>query len=658
MIDLVETLVGWLGPLGPDPSLCARSGARGGGAGEDTTPRRVLLLGSGFTKSAWEGAPVFRAFRPLLQERLARAGTVPATLQPLIGDHGGEETGYPARSRCPRSSAPPEIDPAELIQMVDQYLGRVAVARTILAEPQGASPRLLPPQDPVRRPLPPRGDSAFRSFKLWCQAIESHQPTHLAPLHPTGPVALLGRLIAEGVVETILSTNWDAYVELACALAGLRVCDADDRDHAKPTWLEELGGRLQVFESPGEATLHPRPRHGAVLLKLHGGVRTLHRLLAGLDHGDLSHQQAERELRRCFLVSSEDLVHWREPSDWVREAVGDALRASSLLALGLSGADPVIFRALRQRICEWEKEENDAETAAPRRRPPPFAAIDRSPQLRLTNMMAVRGRGLPEHRVVQAGGSVALRAAYAWWLVGRLAGALAVRSGREEEVRTALLDTLLAEIRQLAQDESLYTPLLDLLCGSLGPGARWAALAERRPPFHASVVSPLRRWWYAPWGRLRRSGEACPANLEEIAGFAAAVACTAPRTEGPAGVTVDPWTGVVHLGPRHRLLEDGVVSGSGANLLPLPWPWPVGRGLASSDLRSELRDRFTWGPGRSLESLARSPLWLVPLPAQGPERDDRAEVLTVGSVEGSVLRPAQFREPSSTWLAAAAGMLR
>ncbi len=145
-------------------------------------PRRALFLGAGFTKSAWRDSPLFSDFKPLLVRALRRAG---ALLPELTGE-------------C--MPATPSTDVGDLIELVDHLLGRLAVARVVMAEPGGPVFHLEDPMDPQRRPPNPRSPSAFRRQKPWWDALKRYPPGHLSPLDPKGPVVLLGRLIAEGAV--------------------------------------------------------------------------------------------------------------------------------------------------------------------------------------------------------------------------------------------------------------------------------------------------------------------------------------------------------------------------------------------------------------------------------------------------------------------------
>jgi hypothetical protein len=614
MLQLYDVLATWLGSLESRPT---------------TPPRRALFLGAGFTKSCWQGAPLFEDLKLPLRQQLE--------------DHSGLE---PAVWNLARSDQPESVDPSELVELAERTLGRVAVVRAALAEPGVLGFRLYPPRDPVRRRPPLRAQSAFRTLREWRRSLDRHHPTHLDPLRPDSPAVFLGRLVAEGVVDTLLSTNWDAYAELGCLLAGVRVGDGAEIAGRREPWLEQLPTRLWIYETPQEAALKPRPQTAALLLKLHGGVRTLQGILHDLERGRILPGEAERQLSRSFLVTTEDLVRWRELVRWVRDATGDSLRSHSLLTLGISGADPVIYDAFRRRVREWEQER---ETLAQGEDPgsPPLSAADKEPKLRLINMLTVQQSDGPAHRVVRAGSDVVLKGAYGLWLLQQLLTGLSPDDALEGRLRAVLCRRLAADIARLGRDlsESEPTPLLDLLCHALGPGTRWAAIAERRPPFGgdttAVAAAPFRRWWYAPWGFERHPvvrGSGAVDRLRQLAALTALIAAL-PGNGADHQPEIEPWTGVVHLPAGHWLSAHCRFETRAASLLLMPCPWRARNGLANESVRLELSRRFAWGPGRSLDHLARAPLWLVPVPGVRGERFDR---LRVAGVEARVLKPERL----------------
>lgn len=566
---LSEALTMWLGPPeAPD-------------AGS-----RCVFLGAGFTKACNGHAPLFRDYVPVLCEHL---GAAPATaLAPelratLVGPRGLE------------------TDPSDLVELYDQVFGRRAVVELLLAEPPPSAIPLRAFTSCAVGGAPPAAsaDSTYRTFEQWRSLVGEHLPAHLALLRPANPAILLARLVAECAVPLVLSTNWDAYVEVACWLVGLTVRNVED---VEPT--SDEGARLVVYDQAQDVALRSRPRGHPFLLKLHGGVGAVARILAQAARGVLSAAEVDRRLAESFLVATSDLTHWRDASQWVHDAVSDVLRTHRILLLGASGADPVTFRAVRARIAEWERHANGSPrvpTPGPVVPHAGLAAVDRSPGARLYGMMAVRGRGVPAFPVAQAEGRHALRAAYAWMLAQKMAAALASTPG-DERWRDRLVARLAHEV-----DGGGPTPLIDVLCDALGPNARWAAIAEGRPPLDGAELRAEHRWRYAPWS-TRGDGGAPPAALRQVAACAVRMSGGLDEESARHGVEVDEWTGVVHLGDGHPLAEQLRHS----SLLPLPWPWPARRGMASLALRAALRDRFGWGAGRT-HGYVGGPLLLIPI---------------------------------------------
>lgn len=580
----------WLGPVRGPLTLSPKRWSLG-------RDDRTVLLGAGFTKATSSAAPLFSEYT----ERLK------ASLLPLIGDHPD------LRKNVAKN--PKDNDPSTLAELLHDFAGRRAVAELFLAEPASADLALSPGgYSAWSSPLPPRAEGTYRTLEGWEYEIEHYHSLHLSPLHPSSPPILLGRLIAEGRLRRILSTNWDSYVELGARLVGLHVYSAPrGRDPHIPA--SDRG--LQVYESGREVALHPRTSDDALLLKLHGGIGHVSQLLRDLARGVLTAEQVEEQLRSAFLVSVTDLTHWRDHAQWVQDAVADALRGHASLLLGVSGADPVSFRAVRARIIEWEQaarghaNETSSTLSGPRMgirslEPLPLVAVNRSMSNRLACMMAVaQPRGLPSIQVVAGDAKRALRGAYAWTLVQGLDRAL---SAEDDPVCTDIAIELAERLgAELDAPDERPSPLLDLLCDALGPNARWAAIADGRPPFAVHGIEPIRRWWYTPW--FGSDGRGYERGLLQIAAFAALLS-------RDMAIKVDPWSGVVALSPTstawlHR--ENCISNHEQCDLVPVPWPWPPSRGVRGGLLARALRSDLHWQAGRSLHWLASPRLQILPV---------------------------------------------
>lgn len=554
-------------------------GARRWLGDRDRAPRRAMLFGAGFTRSAMREAPLFwdaaEAVRSFLHRE--RCPAIPAHLAATFGQQVKDD----------------EI--TDLIEMSDLLLrDRGELVPALLAEPAIEGMRLHPPSSgPVPASSRIRGERAYRLLRGWRRLLATSCPTHLEALAPGGPPLIVGRLVLEGVVDELLSTNWDALIELGCMLVGVRVRDVSDRgrDDLEPTWLRNLPTKLTVFEAGDEATRHPRMRGEVALRKLHGGIRGI--------EAALRTPGPDPVLRRNFLVTSSELVRWDMTSRWVEDAVGDTLRTHAVMLVGVSGGDPVVYHAFRRRISEWESAGGTAE-------PLPLVALNYAPSLRLRNLVShrVQGDGGPsvQQPVVKGDARIGIRGVFARWLGEHLASEL------PKELGAVLLGAIDSELN------SSEGPLVQLLVDALHPNARWAAIAEGRAPFSGPTPSaPFRRWWLAPWGLEHRQAD--PGHLRTIAAF-----CMALWRGWGDGDKVDPWSGVVHLRAAHPvvkcLAELTAVAPGPITLLPLPWPWPIRAGALSPRLSAALRLEMDWAAGGPLPSLAQAPLWLVSLPHQ------------------------------------------
>lgn len=590
-MDLSELFEMWLGVLG---------------APQDEA--RCLFLGAGFTKSCNDDAPLFNDYVAPLRRGLLN--TPPGLLpEPLMSHLRLDSNGSHA--------------PSDLVELYDQVFGRRAVTELLLSEPPETAGALHPfAQRPSHRDPPSFTDSVFRTFDQWKQALQS-QPAHLAVLDPRGPAVLLGRLVAEGATPLVLSTNWDSYVELGCWLAGVQVSNAGVR---VPFPSGETARRLVVYDRGEDAALHARHDGHSHLLKLHGGVDGVALTLQRAAEDRLRHEDIDAALKRSFLVATSDLTHWRDSSQWVQDATSDALRSHRTVFIGVSGVDPVIYRATRARLAEWEHHASERERAEVFGHSlcdsddsywPPLAAIDLRPTPRLYGMMAASRSYGVGHPVVQSDAGKALRTAYAWWLSSHLLRAL-----RPELCAKELLihDCLRNRLKREIARGSGPTPLIDLLCDAIGPGARWAAIAEARPPLEERTSRPECRWRYAPWfSALPRSQTAIPANLREIA------ACAVALSRVDADGVTDAWSGVVHV----PILHPGGSPLAGSDVLLLPWPWQARSGVGSAALKTAIADRMIWSTGHARTHVGSPQLQVVPV---GQVGDGPTEIIVAGAV--------------------------
>ena len=582
-MELEQALAVWLGPWDRN---CADA--------------RALYLGAGFTKSCNPEAPLFGDYAPAVRQRLLDQRGLQDSLRHVLEN--------------PEAVGGLQVD--ELIELLAQWTDRRTVFDLLFAEPiEKGPPFALRPRafQPHRKALPPEADGVYRSFLQWVKQLRTHQPGHWSVLDPRGGAVIAGRLIAEGVVPLVLSTNWDAYAELGAALAGLEVCHDGLEGLPPPSRT-----RLLVFDAPEKVALRPRAAFERLLLKLHGSVDHF----VELCRRKLAKHTLEEQLRHSFLVATSDLTHWRGASQWVQDAVADVLRTHRTLLVGVSGTDPATFRAVRERVNEWERQRDrvrglweNGSTPVPER--PPLAGVALRADLRVSSLLLFRDGPECQNQLVVGDASEALRAAYAWALVQLFAEALQelaeetagpVEAGEAHELCGRLGPRLSGELADPPGDRRL----VNLLCDALGPGARWAALAGGRLPQAGLPGDPIQRWHYATWRVAPRgSPVADRRRLRTIA------ACALALAEGPFEIARG--TGIVRLEEGHRLLGEGTNSlrslladAREPELLLLPWPWPASGDVLSSALREGLRLQLDLPPFPSEPSLHP---YVVPVPA-------------------------------------------
>ncbi|MGM0576867.1 MAG: hypothetical protein ACQEXJ_14170 [Myxococcota bacterium] len=566
-MNLDEVADGWLGPL----LVSAQRRP-------DHEPARALFLGAGFTKSSYDGAPRFSDLVPEARRRLLDDGAPPFAAAEML-------------ERI-RSSRNERLDPSDLFETLEHHRGRVEVARAVLAEGQNDEWRLS--ERPIQQavdPMPLDAEATFRTVHDWRRVIERGH-TGLSPLDPGGSVAMVGRLVVEGVVDRLLTTNWDAYAELGCLLAGARLLDEGDGYGRDGDRLGDGQVSVRVYDRPADVHLQVRPAGTAAIIKLHGGVRNLLKILKGVKDGELTAWDAEEELRDGFLVATSDLGIWGQSAAWVADVVRESLLARRTLFLGVSFADGATFLEVRKRIGDWARAaRQNLDRGVPgiatptslgphvSNAGPPLYAVDFGLAPRVANALTVRvplsrhGDRLHVHSA-QGDGREALRRLFAHHLLRYLLRSLDPDVESDECVRGRLSSVL-------GRSERAVT----LLCDVLAPASRWAAIAEGLPPFARLGGLPRRhpgaRWWYRAWTTAQHHPGACEtcANLRVIAYTLDRLLCRGSSIEVNPG---EEWVHVSEVSGNGG--QDKADCSSSASFWFWPWPWPRRRGLSSGHL--------------------------------------------------------------------------
>ena len=594
MIALSEALSRWLGRLEDDHAV---------------DDHRALFSGAGFTKATWSGAPLFSDLEANFRAALADTP---------IGQTVNEKDA--------------SIDSSDLVEAVDHYRGRRHLARCLLAEPVGVSRlRLTNPAAPFDRPPPSRMAVTFRTIEDWIEGLRRHGEASLSFLTPSSPPLLVARFVKDRVVRDILSTNWDSFLELGCHLGGVRIVEGEQRTCPAD---RDRRPSLEVFESAKDISARPRSRDHAKLYKLHGGVRTMTRLMTATNGTD---EQSEEELRNAFLASSSDLLDWSDRSQWVADIVGVTLRSSRVMTIGVGGADVVVYRAFRKHMTE----------SGSAQRLPTTVAVDRSPSVRLTNMMHSSSR--EPSAVATSDGAAALRHAYAWWFLGRLQHGLTKRGPSPDRTRAARLNArIVEEVDNPTSSKGGIAPnLTDVIVDAIGPALEWIQ-AARHPEsiVRSNFRTPTSIWDYCSWP-TRWNAEFCRQVVAMCDVLTTRSATPSERLE------VDPWTGIIHL-PRRHLVADIFTPGRALGLLPIPDPWHGEKDadpVSSARLAATLTRFFRTPPSRHGIALARAPLRIVRLGGMPTTKIRPSTPFRTAGVETDFLADEKFEIPDWTKIA-------
>lgn len=427
-----------------------------------TYPKRSLIVGAGLSKSMDSDAPLFTDIRRTAEHTFA---------QELYGESG--------------------VDPSELFEAMLMVWNRRKVVETILSEPHHIW-ALNPPRFLGNSKRSATGAGFFRTLKEYTHLIKAHRWD--IPLIDSRRGALLvGRLVVEGIVDQILSTNWDVGAELGCYLAGTYVVDEQDEQDLKPTISTHQ--RVRVYDNAHDVHKHPVKQNEPAIFKLHGGIRELYRLLSNTS--GVSDAKIEKELKDGFLVSTSDLHLWHGRAKWVDGTVNATLRSSSCLFVGVSFADPCFYHAVRDRIESWCKSRPSTDTSFSER--PPTFAIDYSAALKARNAMTIWAAGnpsssVPANNLRKADAVLSLRQLLSLHYVDILLRAFRLSEEGQQPSHDAVeIKTFLGGVKNRIRVSSAEINWVGILLDCVVPSSRWAAIAECIYPF-----KPARALFFDP----------------------------------------------------------------------------------------------------------------------------------------------------------------
>ena len=154
------------------------------------------------------------------------------------------------------------------------------------------------------------------------------------------PAWVLARLIAERVVDTVISINWDTIIETYAYLMGIELLVQDNR----PNHSYEVT-TLRVIETR-EDYYHPS-RHETELLKINGGAFSARKTLRKSKEAPPTEKHPwELFARRALVISATDLASWRGEV-WAEDLLKETLRHHKVLLLGVSARDNVFYSSVK-----------------------------------------------------------------------------------------------------------------------------------------------------------------------------------------------------------------------------------------------------------------------------------------------------------------------
>ncbi len=305
-------MAGWAGKCGSGPAT-----------GNPLFSRKVLFLGAGFTRSIDRGAPLFGELATRAQAVLQDAGD-PIPYRSLAWDF-----------------------PDRLFERFEQNFGRSRLAESVFKWPSESHPLAriigiysLPevwknPSSPLRRRY-----FAWMLFEDYLQHLAQSYPQHVPAVAPLSPPVMLARLLREGILKTIVSTNWDAPVEIGCHATGLLI--NSHLNHGIPA--DVPGGDTVTVRSPLDLYHEGHQDDSIEILKVNGCFQHIAEAYRINDE-----KRREELLGYALAITVMDLDSWDGPS-WVASAVQEALRGARVLFVGASGHDQVTYRVVRRII--------------------------------------------------------------------------------------------------------------------------------------------------------------------------------------------------------------------------------------------------------------------------------------------------------------------
>lgn len=184
--------------------------------------------------------------------------------------------------------------------------------------------------------------------------MQAHDNTDDLTARPRYQV--FAKLAREGLLPTVMTTNYDQLIEQGYHQLGLPIILSDKQKKSDPSFTHLPQFALSI-KQPGEFFQHTASLNPAHIVKIHGCVCQYRyykdELLKALKkepgksefEGSLQFKQFH-----CYLESIvytyREIQHWRD-DDWSRDYLQTLLRTRTLVFCGYSNADPVMHNTIR-----------------------------------------------------------------------------------------------------------------------------------------------------------------------------------------------------------------------------------------------------------------------------------------------------------------------
>lgn len=190
------------------------------------------------------------------------------------------------------------------------------------------------------------------------------------------PHIVLGRLAKEGLIEEIMTTNYDSLLEAGCLAVGM--VPADRSGDIPPQWwtLYDWTEAYRVVSDRWTVLSRMPRRHVFYVYKIHGCGTRLREHLEQYPECPAAACTPDQAAPGCDLtqdlfnvvITYRELLDWRTDG-WARDLFMDRVRTHHVVFVGSNAADTVLHAALRAVYEEaWEQSQRQWQSPATGRR--------------------------------------------------------------------------------------------------------------------------------------------------------------------------------------------------------------------------------------------------------------------------------------------------